>query len=285
MSHQVSIKYTTFFQPNNFFLKYSSSGSSQWTTIDGKLTRKPRVANAGTGQLKRNVKYVRGGMNRAKVQGKVIALSRLERSRKFMAFITISFPAGLKDEHGYQALNTVLTRMRTTNGLKDYIWVAERQKNGTIHFHMIVNQFFNISIVNHYFRQAIRNILRENGDSSIKFQAGKYNGVDVQKIYSPGMLKGYVTKYVTKATNDDLPTRWNCSSSVSRLFTRTVMDVNLELAIKNFANYLCTVDCGHATVWHTFHGNVFTYDHPPPRSWFSRLDGLNKRLEFSGLLN
>jgi hypothetical protein len=35
-------------------------------------------------------------------------------------------------------------------GLSTYLWVAERQKNNTIHFHLLTNDFMEIRIVNEF---------------------------------------------------------------------------------------------------------------------------------------
>ena len=87
-------------------------------------------------------------LNKSKVRKKCNALGRLEKSKKFLAFYSISFPNGLTDETGYKIYNTWLTRCRRDSGLKTYLWIAERQKNGTIHFHLLTNNFMPIKKVN-----------------------------------------------------------------------------------------------------------------------------------------
>ena len=72
-------------------------------------------------------------LNKTKVRSKIMAYANLKRSKKFMAFYSISFPKGLSDEIIRTIHNTALTRVRKYRKSFSYIWVAERQKNGTLH--------------------------------------------------------------------------------------------------------------------------------------------------------
>ena len=90
------------------------------------------------------------GMDKSKVRSKIVSYANLERSKMFLAFYSISFPISLSDAHIRKIHNTVLTRLRKSNSKFSYIWIAERQKNGTLHFHMLTNTFFNIRIINYF---------------------------------------------------------------------------------------------------------------------------------------
>lgn len=68
---------------------------------------------------------------RSKVRSKAAAFFQVQQSKKFMAFYTVSFPAGIPDDLAYKLFNTWLTRLRNKKkgiGLKSYLWVAERQE-------------------------------------------------------------------------------------------------------------------------------------------------------------
>ncbi len=91
-----------------------------------------------------------------------------------MAFYSISFPAGLSDSSCYQILNTCLTRIRKWRKKFSYIWVAERQKNGTTHFHMLTNVYMGIGIVNGFFKVAIDNVLQDGIETELYYEKDKY---------------------------------------------------------------------------------------------------------------
>jgi len=100
-----------------------------------------------TGESPKTVKRVYR-LNKSKVRKKCYAMCRLKKSKEFMAFYTITFPQGLTDELCYKLFNTWLTRCRKSAGLTSYLWVAERQKNGTIHYHLLTNDYMKIGEVN-----------------------------------------------------------------------------------------------------------------------------------------
>ena len=158
-------------------------------------------------------------LNKTKVRDKTLALFNLRQSKKFCAFITISFPAGFSDLMGVSVLNNVLTNVRQSSLKFNYLWVAERQKNKTIHFHMIVNRFFNVRILNGKFAQAIQRELVKTSDTTIEFNKSKYNGCDIKFIRSQANVLGYITKYIIKNKACFNIRAWACDSVVSRLFT------------------------------------------------------------------
>lgn len=174
-------------------------------------------------------------LNKSKVRSKILAYANLKRSKTFMAFYSISFPKGMADKQIRQVHNTVLTRLRKLNSKFSYIWIAERQKNGTLHFHMLTNTYFNIRIINHMYAKAIHNILAKSDDNSIKYDWKKYNGCDVKRVLSIQKLSKYLVKYVTKNDEKTNGLLWNCDSSVSALVTHLYLT---DEEFKRIANKL-----------------------------------------------
>ena len=118
--------------------------------------------------------------------------------------------------------------------MQRYLWVAERQKNGTLHFHLITNNFMPIKKVNEFMRQCLRTQF-DKGDLNCKLKIiEKYNGVDVDNLYHSKRKKNntnrlskmdaqrklsyYLTKYISKnnVKSERLP--WHCSRDSSALF-------------------------------------------------------------------
>lgn len=174
-------------------------------------------------------------LNKSKVRGKMYALFNLKCSEKFIAFYSISFPEGSPDDQLFKCFNYFLTALRKRFNLTNYIWISERQKNGTLHFHMLTNNYMPILSVNRTMAiiidNQVKNLNMEWKNSSLE----KYNGVDCDAIYNskrhrksgkkvnPTQIREWVSKYVTKyvTKNNEVFTHlcWHCSHSVSVLFT------------------------------------------------------------------
>ncbi|MCJ7449697.1 MAG: hypothetical protein MUO72_18640 [Bacteroidales bacterium] len=173
--------------------------------------------------LKENKKSYK--LNKSKVRKKCHALSRLKKSKNFLAFYSISFPCGLSDEICYKIFNTWLTRCRTNCSLKSYLWIAERQKNGTIHFHMLTNDYMPIIKVNGFMASCLASEREKGVDVLKEIKTENYNGVDVKKVdKNRKSLIGYLTKYITKNDIEFSHLPWHCSRDVSRLFTSINFD-------------------------------------------------------------
>lgn len=197
-------------------------------------------------------------LNKAKVKKKVLAFAALKQSQKFLAFYTMTFPEGLPDRYIYTIHNIALTRIRKHIKNFNYLWVSEYQKNGTLHFHMITNNFMNVKVVNHYYKKAIQNCLAANPHLPVEFNPKLYNGVDVRRIFNVKGASCYITKYVTKnnETFERLP--WNCSSSISRLFTGAhVHQDYIELCKLNIGYY--EKDGQTIPLQRSFHNIVHTF--------------------------
>ena len=219
------------------------TGSSKYRLVDGELLTKKRNPNqtAKLKKIKNTVKEIEKPtstievrkdrkersykLNKSKVRKKCNALSRLQKSKKFLAFYSISFPYGLTDEIGYKIYNTWLTRCRKDCGLKSYLWIAERQKNGTIHFHLLTNDFMPIKKVNGFMASCLASEKAKGVEVLKEINTEKYNGVDVKKVdKNRKSLIGYLTKYITKNEIKFTHFPWHCSRDVSRLFTTINFD-------------------------------------------------------------
>ena len=97
---------------------------------------------------------------------------------------------------------------------------AERQKNGTIHFHLLTNDFMPIEEVNAYMAKSLLSEQKKGVEQLKELDLDKYNGVDVKKVgQNKNCLISYLAKYVTKNEVEFHRLPWHCSRDVSRLFT------------------------------------------------------------------
>lgn len=183
-------------------------------------------------------------VNKVEVKNRIQGMINTRRGKRELYFWTITFPAGIPDDLAYQAFNTWLTALRQKKFLRNYLWVAERQKNGTVHFHMTVPHKMSVVLANRYMRTTLTGYCKKGllGNYSV-FQAKRYNGVDLAKNRKTGRVtnfaikKGmralsfYLTKYVTKNDAGFPHLAWHNSRGFSALFTGVTFTVNEFLKV------------------------------------------------------
>jgi hypothetical protein len=155
---------------------------------------------------------------------------------KNLYFLTISFPLNLDDDTGYKCFNSWLTNMRQKAGLRNYLWVAERQANGTVHFHIFICEYLNIKRANKAMKSSLETQYKKGHLTELQRNSClNYNGVhlskgrngkvqNLRKIKAKNQRKAivnYIAKYVTKSVEKNEQVHkhlaWFCSRSFSRL--------------------------------------------------------------------
>jgi len=214
-------------------------------------------------------------LNKPVIRKKMRAFFSLQATREFCAFYSISFPAGIRDDDAFKLFNLWQTRCRQSFGLKSFIWVSERQKNGTIHFHLLTNTKMPIKTVNNFMATALRPYYHHYG---WKLQGGKgYSGIDVDNIWYPKQRKGqpppkrrtrdnagrhisqYITKYVSKNNETFTRLAWHQSRDIAALFTCQNFDQDECDPILNYfhstAQYWKKIETEFVSVY--MHPNVY----------------------------
>ena len=220
---------------------------------------------------------------------KVLPDTASGRAYKFrIAFITLTLPSSqvhtdnqIKD----QCLNQLLVELRKRYRVKNYVWRAEKQKNGNIHFHLLVDKFIPWSelrdrwnrIVNKLgyvdrYRDEMRRFHSEgfkareellaNWDykAQVKaYQKGKANdwnspnSTDIHAVHKVRDIKNYVSKYATKDEQYGEVTgrMWGCSESLSQ-----IKGGQIEVDSQIFDELTKIVDEGKARVYQGEHFSV-----------------------------
>jgi len=248
-------------------------------------------------------------LNKSKLRGKMSALFNLKCSRKFIAFFSVSFPAGITDDIAFECWNSWLTALRKRFALSNYVWVVERQENGTIHYHMLSNNRMPIKSINKAMATIIDNQVKKgtmswgvpklykkieviNGISTTTEImsnpcAENYNGVDVDSIYNskrhkntgaflkPEQIRAwvqkYLTKYVSKNNESFSHLCWHCSHSISRLFTSMIFN---EIEGHEYIRKLPqTDDFYHVIAGDYFETHIFLF--VPPNWLYKSLQEIN----------
>jgi len=196
-----------------------STEKSQLQTVSPELSTKKRLYR----------------VKKSLVRNRLLAYTNTKKGSKCLYFFTVTFPVGMPENMGYRVLNTWFTSLRKQRLLQEYLWVAERQKNGTIHFHIAVPTFMRVWHINGIMRKILLGytVRKELPFSPAQFAKGRYNGVDIaghkdaagHKIPTnfahkkkSGSLANYLTKYVTKNNETFEHLAWHNSRGFSQLF-------------------------------------------------------------------
>lgn len=183
------------------------------------------------------------------VRARLLHMINQQRNSKELYFVTVTFPTCVTDDLAYKLFNTWLTTLRTSNIVKSYLWVAERQEVGTIHYHIAIPHRVYVPKANKAMVTILCNAVRK-GQLQWNLQAAKrYNGVDLAKnrktkrVTNFAVKKGskslanYLTKYVTKNNTEFPHLAWHCSRDFSNLITKIAF-TDLECTTCGFELYL-----------------------------------------------
>lgn len=153
------------------------------------------------------------------------------KGEKMLYFWSISFPEKTSDDTGHILMNKWLTRLRQEKMINEYLWITERQENGTIHFHMVINRKMNVVRANKFMRASIMHSINKGEIQYDRIAATRYNGVDIAKDRKTRRvinfakqnkqkaLTNYLTKYVTKNNEAFQHLAWHSSREYSNLIT------------------------------------------------------------------
>lgn len=159
-------------------------------------------------------------VNKKEVWSRCLAMCSLRIAKKFTTLMTVSFPRGMDDDSIFKCWNVFLTRLRKEYKLSMYVWVTERQKNGTLHYHAVIPQWLPVRDVNSMMATTIKNELRRRPQFGVVNVGDRYNGVDISTPNgNRRKIIAYITKYVMKQKETYSHLAWHCSHIVSNLFT------------------------------------------------------------------
>lgn len=171
-----------------------------------------------------------------------------------IAFITLTLPSLQRHadrEIKSKCLDSFLTEIRKCYHVKNYVWRAEKQKNGNIHFHIVLDQF----IPHWAIRQRWNRIIDRLGyvqKFAEKHQHVNPNSTDVHSLKHVNNAQSYLMKYASKTEkNGEIEGRvWGCSESLSNLKGgQVVIDSSINEEISKIAAHK---KC------RSYHGDYFT---------------------------
>jgi hypothetical protein len=161
-----------------------------------------------------------------------------KNSKPYFTFVTLTLPSSqihTDKEIKRHCLNKFIIWMTRSKEVKHYYWVAEKQKNGNIHFHIIVDKFIDWQELKKEWNSCINTLgyvnrysdkmskvsfseyynLRAHGYKGTQNQMSKTyitqkksnwtqpNSTDIHKLIDLDNPAAYITKYLTKG-NDEM---------------------------------------------------------------------------------
>lgn len=115
-------------------------------------------------------------------------------------FITLTLPTPQQhtDEEIKQVcLKSFIDRFSKSHGLSHYIWRAEAQANGNIHFHITTNVFIHYKEVNRVWNECVEK-LGYISEFEKKWKHREPNSTDIHAVKHTDKLAGYLSKYMAK---------------------------------------------------------------------------------------
>lgn len=176
-----------------------------------------------------------------------------EYIKHHLRFITLTLPSEqvhTDKEITKLVLGTFLDRCRKLGFFDNYVWRAEKQKNGNIHYHILTDSYVSYSMLRNIWFISLRkygyikayqekfskisyseyrslpfNSKKTETDISRAYARGVRNGwseppaIDVKDVCSADAVNAYISKYVSKdEAGSELNVSgrvWGCSQSVS----------------------------------------------------------------------
>lgn len=140
-------------------------------------------------------------------------------------FLTLTLPAKQKtsDKEMNVRLNEFIAAIKRKTQLINYVWRAETQQNGNIHYHILCDCYINYKLAQYHWNQVIekdgyvsdyrRNNHKNNNEAP--------NSTDIHSLKHINNTIRYIAKYITK--DDDTKRRtcnsriWGCSKELKDL--------------------------------------------------------------------
>jgi hypothetical protein len=170
--------------------------------------------------------------SKSKIRKKVIAFAR---QVKKLSFVTLTFVNKVTDREAIKALGAFLDNVNKRSKDFQYLWVAEKQTKNkvfkdNIHFHLITNKYWDINRWWGYWLevQKTQGIVPRNEDfkPSSAFDVKVINAANIKGVAN------YITKYITKNTDEFRCMIWNCSRKISQLYTDFYSDMDFLTGLK-----------------------------------------------------
>lgn len=135
-------------------------------------------------------------------------------------FITLTLPSPqttITDKQiKKECLDNFIKRMKRQCNLNNYVWRAERQKNGNLHFHMITDTYMHLEKIRNNWN-AVLNKFHFINDFEQRHGHRNPNSTDVHAVWKVKNLTQYFIKYMSKGEQEGDTVEgklWDCSKAL-----------------------------------------------------------------------
>lgn len=182
-----------------------------------------------------------------------------------LSFITLTISCSdrlLSASEAYtMLLKPFLQWLTITAGAKKYIWKAELQKRGQIHYHVTTDLWLNYTILKEKWNylQKKNGLLKEYFETKGHFQP---NSTDIRSVKNLTNIEAYLTKYLAKKGSENditIGKIWDCSKNLKgKKYPSLELTESIEKAILRYQDYNgldewsnehCTILSGKPNMW------------------------------------
>ena len=219
------ISYHIHISPNSFLimpekLKRTTSRYSPLATRHS-LPAQNATTNDISQKSRRKLKKAIGWLVAA-ADAKLVKMGDSDKFAPFKVnFITLTLPFAQNEKSDKwlkkHLLSPWIKRMAYKFDLKNYVWRAEKQKNGNLHFHLVTDTYIHYSII----RSAWNSIIIKLGlmrDFALVHGHSNPNSTDVKSVKHVKNLAQYLIKYLSKPEKDTKGIEgryWGCNYALS----------------------------------------------------------------------
>lgn len=317
MSISVSMKGVTHLLEGRYKQRHQGSRDTLQQPTTGFITKKqyyksfPEELQVKRKQIKKKVDNILQSDNQAQavkvprlkaytidkkqVTHRILNYVNQMKGEKLLYMWTVTFHAGTQDAIAYKLLNKWLTRLRKESMIKEYLWIAERQKGdrlkdkskkptNTLHFHIAINNRMDVKRANRYMRASIMTCIDDGEINYSREHAKNYNGVDIAKNKTTHRvtnfakqknqkaLSNYLAKYVSKSSDTFQHLAWHNSRGYSNLIISVALTP--EEFFSSTLKELVDIDKPLEGQYFIF----FRWKGEPPKSLLNYLAGCNQKI-------
>lgn len=131
-----------------------------------------------------------------------------------MTFITLTYPINMQDDKtGRKQLNNFIFSLQKKGFMKRYLWKAEAQQSGSLHYHLISDQFIKKDTIRTEWNKVIKSQIQQWDNEKEPF------GTRIETIKDHNKAFIYILKYITKSSERRTiqGNKWGSSENLKQL--------------------------------------------------------------------
>ncbi len=165
--------------------------------------------------------------------------------------LTVSSHTNIDANFGYNYLMKPFLRKMRKSGNFSYVWKAELQKRGQLHYHLATNTFLTWQNI----RSTWNNLQRKNrllDDYASKHLHYDANSTDVHSLNKIGNVGAYLAKYLSKNNSKKINGKiWDCSTDLNRKRFAFTPTNTQEMYLRQLQNdkHCKVIELDHCTIF------------------------------------